>query len=75
VEKIVKENRCAEGENYRMNFSWFEHFKNDFVECSKQLNLNKAEISLFNMNVEAKRILEEVKKLLEPAIDIMKVLK
>lgn len=58
-----------------MKFHWFEHFKNGFIECSKQLNLNKAEICLFNMNVEAKRILGEVKKLLEPAINITKVLK
>ena len=54
--------------------SFFEHFKSGFVDCIKRLDLKKAEISLFNMNVEAKRILEEVKKLLEPAINIIKVL-
>ena len=55
--------------------SFFEHFKSGFVDCIKRLDLEKAEISLFNMNVEAKRILEEVKKLLEPAINIREVLK
>ena len=65
---------CFKGDDIWINFHWFEHFKNDFVEYSKEFNLKKAETSLFNMNVEAKGILEEIKKALEPAINIVKVL-